>query len=173
MPATPAALAVRADLAPAANLLADTSLADDFPIDVLAADLDDATLLARTLHWYQQHFAQQGAAAEALRRRGLLAEDLVETFEIGYAARELARQLPSATSAAGRRPPTAGALADAGIVPRQWPRTLCGLLDVSLTRHGGRDPAGLRPQSRTATHGAFGTAQLFAGPRLGHLSRPL
>ena len=103
MPATPAALAVRADLAPAANLLADTSLADDFPIDVLAADLDDATLLARTLHWYQQHFAQQGAAAEALRRRGLLAEDLVETFEIGYAARELARQLPSATSAAGRR----------------------------------------------------------------------
>ena len=86
----PTALSVRAEGGPWPAPL---------PLDGAASDHQ---LLGQVMAFYQRRLESHGAAQEFLRRRGLVHPRLVETFELGFADRQLSRSLPPLQHKAGK-----------------------------------------------------------------------
>jgi DNA primase len=60
----------------------------------IAADAEDAKLLAQVIEYYHETLLESPEAIEYLRRRGIGSEEAIKTFKLGFANRTLGYRLP-------------------------------------------------------------------------------
>ena len=60
----------------------------------IAADAEDAKLLAQVIEYYQETLLASPEALEYLKRRGIGSEEAIKTFKLGFANRTLGYRLP-------------------------------------------------------------------------------
>ena len=65
-------------------------------------DLADQELLEQVVLFFRQRFQDYAPAQEYLQSRGLTDPELIETFELGFADRQLGLTLPRRNSKAGK-----------------------------------------------------------------------
>jgi len=67
----------------------------------IAADAEDAKLLAQVIEYYHEMLLGSPEAIEYLKRRGIGCEDAIKTFKLGFANRTLGYRLPEKTRVEG------------------------------------------------------------------------
>jgi DNA primase len=67
----------------------------------IAADVEDQKLLAQVVTFYQRTLEESPEALDYLKQRGLVHEDLIDFFQLGFANRTLGYRLPQANRQAG------------------------------------------------------------------------
>jgi DNA primase len=60
----------------------------------IAADAEDAKLLAQVIEYYHETLLESPGAIEYLKRRGIGSEEAIKTFKLGFANRTLGYRLP-------------------------------------------------------------------------------
>lgn len=68
------------------------------PID---EDADDATMLRQVVNYYNAALKASPAALQYLERRGILSDEAIERFQLGYADRSLGLRIPAANRKSG------------------------------------------------------------------------
>jgi DNA primase len=89
----------------ASALVASTALTRKATVPKLpppvAYDADDRTLLGQVIEYYNQRLMQTPAALEYLDKRGLMSDEAIKTFRLGFADRTLGLRLPNKNRKAG------------------------------------------------------------------------
>jgi DNA primase len=67
----------------------------------VAYEADDQTVLGQVIDYYNQRLIQTPAALEYLDRRGLMSDEAIKTFRLGFADRTLGLRLPNKNRKAG------------------------------------------------------------------------
>ena len=60
----------------------------------IAADAEDAKLLAQVIEYYHETLLESPEAIEYLKRRGIGSDEAIKTFKLGFANRTLGYRLP-------------------------------------------------------------------------------